>query len=72
MTTVGLQARTAARCTPQYAPALREHLCLEWQLADDARERRREREIDRHQRIADRISGLLAELGEPSGANDER
>jgi hypothetical protein len=50
--------------TPQYAPRLRERLCLERQLADDAREHGWEREIDRHRRTADRISSLLAELGE--------
>jgi len=52
--------------TPQYAPRLRERLCLERQLADDATERGWEREIDRHRRTADRISNLLAELGEPA------
>lgn len=53
--------------TPQYAPRLRERLCLERELADDARERGWEREVDRHQRAADRIISLLAELGEPAG-----
>jgi hypothetical protein len=53
--------------TPQYAPRLRERLCLEEQLADDARERGWEREVHRHQRVAERIHGLLAELGEPGG-----
>jgi integrase len=52
--------------TPQYAPRLRERLCLEQQLADDATERGWDREADRHQRTADRISGLLGELGEPA------
>lgn len=52
--------------TPQYAPQLRERLCLERELADDARERGWEREVDRHQRIADRIRNLLSDLGEPS------
>lgn len=52
--------------TPQYAPRLRERLCLERQLADDARERGWEREVDRHQRTADRICGLLSDLGEPA------
>jgi integrase len=51
--------------TSQYAPRLRERLCLESQLADDAGERGWEREVDRHQRIAERIRGLLTELGEP-------
>lgn len=44
---------------PQYARCLRERLCLERQLADDAEERGWDREVDRHQRIADRIRGLL-------------
>jgi hypothetical protein len=52
--------------TPQYAPRLRERLCPEEQLADDARERGWEREVHRHQRVAERIHGL-AELGEPGG-----
>ena len=51
--------------TPQYASRLRERLCLERQLADDARERGWEREVDRHQRAADHIRGLLSDLGEP-------
>jgi hypothetical protein len=34
-------------------------------LDDDARERGWEREIDRHERIAGRIRGLLSDLGEP-------
>src|SRR3984885_8999355 len=53
--------------TAQYAPRLRERLCLERQRADDARERGWEREVHRHQRVAERIHGLLAELGEPDG-----
>jgi hypothetical protein len=56
--------------TPQYAPRLRERLCLERQLADDADERGWDREVDRHQRIADRIRGLLRELGEPCDPQD--
>lgn len=56
--------------TPQYAPRLRERLCLERQLADDAEERGWDREVDRHQRIADRICGLLSELGEPCDPHD--
>lgn len=52
--------------TSQYAPRLRERLCLESQLADDARERGWEREADRHERVADRLRGLLSDLGEPS------
>ena len=44
---------------------LRERLRLECQLADDAEERGWDREIERHQRIADRIRALLTELGGP-------
>jgi len=51
--------------TPQYAPRLRERLFLERQLEDDARERGWEREVDRHQRAADRLRGLLSDLGSP-------
>jgi hypothetical protein len=56
--------------TPQYAPRLRERLCLERQLADDAEERGWDREVDRHQHIADRIRGLLSELGDPCDPQD--
>jgi aspartate aminotransferase-like enzyme len=52
-------------------PRLRERLCLERQLADDAREHGLEREIDRHQRAADRLRGLLSDLGEPSGTPED-
>ena len=58
--------------TPQYAPRLRDRLCLERQLADDAEDRGWEREVDRHQRIADRIGGLLDELGEPADGPAEQ
>ncbi len=51
--------------TPQYAPRLRERLHVERQLADDARARGWDREVDRHQRVAERLRGLLTELGEP-------
>jgi hypothetical protein len=43
---------------------------LEGQLADDARERGWEREVDRHQRAANRIRDLLSELGEPCDPQD--
>ncbi len=56
--------------TPQYAPRLRERLCLERQLADDARERGWEREVDRHQRVAERIRSLLSDLGDPCAPPD--
>ncbi|MGI5401421.1 tyrosine-type recombinase/integrase [Streptomyces sp. CA-135486] len=51
--------------TPQYAPRLRQRLCVERQLAADAESRGWEREVDRHQRTADRITSLLDDLGEP-------
>jgi integrase len=51
--------------TPQYAPRLRQRLCLEQQLAEDARARSWDREADRHLRVADHIRGLLSDLGEP-------
>ncbi|MGW4212677.1 tyrosine-type recombinase/integrase [Lentzea sp. NPDC004789] len=50
--------------TPQYAPRLRERLCVEEQLTTDAHTRGWEREVDRHQRTADRIRQLLDDLGE--------
>lgn len=57
--------------TPRYAPRLRERLCLERRLADDARERGWEREADRHERVADRLRGLLSDLGEPGGTPED-
>jgi len=57
--------------TPQYAPRLRDRLCLERQLAGDAQIRGWDREADRHQRTADRIRSLLSELGEPSGRPED-
>ncbi|MFD5067604.1 tyrosine-type recombinase/integrase [Streptomyces sp. NPDC058369] len=50
--------------TPQYAPRLRERLCVERQLIADAQDRGWDREIERHQRVADRITSLLDDLGE--------
>jgi hypothetical protein len=57
--------------TPQYAPRLRERLKIERQLASDAEEHGWDREVDRHQRIADRIICLLGELGEPRDTPDD-
>jgi integrase len=51
--------------TPQYAPRLRERLCTERELVTDAESRGWDREVQRHQRIAERISSLLDDLGEP-------
>jgi len=56
--------------TPQYAPRLRERLCLERQLADDAQERGWPREVERHHRTSTRLQALFEELGEPHG-NDQ-
>ncbi|MET9424920.1 hypothetical protein ABZY06_30045 [Streptomyces sp. NPDC006540] len=38
---------------------------VERQLITDATDRGREREIDRHQRLSDRITSLFDDLGEP-------
>jgi len=38
---------------------------LELELAEDARERRRTREVERHCGIARRIESILIDLGEP-------
>jgi hypothetical protein len=56
--------------TPQYGPRLRERLCVEHQLIADARARGWEREVDRHQLIANRIEALLDELDEPHASRD--
>lgn len=50
--------------TPDYAPRLRERLIVERALAEDAHQRGWTREVERHQRIAERITCLLNELGE--------
>ena len=50
--------------TPAYAPRLRERRDLELTLAEDARERSWQREVERHCGIARRIEQLLADLGE--------
>lgn len=61
--------------TPDYAPRLRDRLQIEEQLISDARARGWEREVERHQRVADRVVGLLAELtahaAEPTPAPQE-
>ncbi|WP_280889573.1 hypothetical protein [Streptomyces sp. LBL] len=48
----------------EYAPRLRSRLAREQQLAQDAVERGWRREVERHKAIAERIRGLLADLGE--------
>jgi hypothetical protein len=50
--------------TTEYAPRLRERLCVEQQLAADAEARGWPREVERHQRTAERIHALLGELEE--------
>jgi hypothetical protein len=50
--------------TPQYSPRLRGRLDVELQLVADARERGWDREVERHQRIAERLRCLLRDLGE--------
>ncbi len=50
--------------TSEYAPRLRARIAREQQLAQDAVERGWPREVERHNAVADRIRGLLTELGE--------
>ncbi|MFE9137660.1 hypothetical protein [Streptomyces sp. NPDC007355] len=49
--------------TSEYAPRLRARFAREQQLAQDAVERGWPREVERHNAIVERISGLLADLG---------
>ncbi len=58
--------------TPDYAPRLRDRQLIEEQLIEDARERGWDREVERHQRVADRVAGLLAELRAQSPSMLER
>jgi integrase len=51
--------------TLAYAPRLRERHSVELSLADDATVHGWPREVERHQRTAQRIECLLAELGQP-------
>ncbi|MFJ9588692.1 hypothetical protein [Streptomyces acidicola] len=46
-------------------PRLRDLLCVERQLIPDAEDLGWDREIERHQHIAERITSLLDDLGEP-------
>ncbi|MFF3062183.1 tyrosine-type recombinase/integrase, partial [Streptomyces sp. NPDC057909] len=59
--------------TSEYAPRLRSRLAREQQLAQDAVERSWPREVERHNAIASRIRGLLADLGESTepGPDDQ-
>ncbi|MFE5947068.1 tyrosine-type recombinase/integrase [Streptomyces sp. NPDC056480] len=50
--------------TSEYAPRLRSRLAREQQLAQDAVERGWPHEVERHNATADRIRGLLGDLGE--------
>lgn len=50
--------------TPEYAPRLRERRMREINLANEARERGFEREVERHEYTRNRIEQLLNELGE--------
>ena len=50
--------------TPEYAPRLRARLEVEQQLVQDADERGRTREAERHTAIARRLRRLLTDLGE--------
>lgn len=52
--------------TPQYAPRLRERLKVECQLASDAGERGWGREVDRHKRMASRITACSANSANPA------
>jgi len=49
--------------TTEYAPRLRDRLCIEQRLARDATERGWPREVERHNATARRLSDLLHELG---------
>ncbi|MEV2226760.1 tyrosine-type recombinase/integrase [Nocardia vinacea] len=53
--------------TTEYAPRLKDRLCLEHTLAEDAASRRWPREAERHNAIATRLETLLTEL--ESGAD---
>lgn len=51
--------------TPAYADRLRDRVVVEEELIADAKERGRTREVERHQRIRERIIDLLTELDQP-------
>ena len=50
--------------TPASGPRLRERLAVETTLVEDAPQRGWHREVERHQRVTDRIRCLLTVLGE--------
>jgi Phage integrase family len=51
--------------TPTYAPRLRERYQIEQGLAEDARQKKWSKEVERHCNIAKRIQQLLTDLKEP-------
>ena len=53
--------------TPAYVPRLRERWKLEMALAEDAQAHGWPNEQARHRSVADRITRLLTDLGEPDG-----
>ena len=54
--------------TSDYAPRLRQRLATEHTLIADASARGWDHEVERHQRTADRLTSILADLGEEPGA----
>jgi hypothetical protein len=56
--------------TPQYARRLRRRHRTEQTLIQDAQTRGWQREVQRHQAVADRVEALLTELGEPLNDGD--
>ncbi|TJZ81711.1 site-specific integrase [Rhodococcus oryzae] len=54
--------------TSDYAPRLRQRLATEHTLIADAATRGWDREVERHQRTADRLTSLLKDLGEEPDA----
>lgn len=50
--------------TAEYAPRLRERLCLEQRLAEDAAQRGWPREVEQYNATASRIAALVGELGQ--------
>ena len=51
--------------TPAYAPRLRERYQIEQRLAEDARQKKWPKEVERHCNTAKRIQQLLTDLKEP-------
>jgi hypothetical protein len=57
--------------TTEYTPRLREQLCLEQRLAEDATQRGWPREAERHNATVSRIAALLDELAPHELADTE-